>query len=111
MDGFVEEVVKEEVFKVGVVVIGGGDVFEEDGVDNIVIMLYEGNGGFVEFLVVFFGCFLYEYEVLCVGDDFGGIEGLFEVFEELFFVIFEGGGMVNKFEFGGSFDMFFFDVR
>lgn len=111
VDGLVEEVVKEEVLKVGVVAIGGGDVLEEDGADNTATTPHEGNGGLVELPAVLLGRLLHKHEALGVGDDLGGIEGLLEVLEELLLVTLEGGGTANKLELGGSLDTLLLDAR
>ena len=54
VDGFVEEVVEEEVLEVVVGAVGGGDVLEEDGADDAASTPHEGDGGLVELPFVFF---------------------------------------------------------
>jgi hypothetical protein len=54
VDGFVEEVVEEEVLEVVVGAVGGGDVLEEDGADDAASAPHEGDGGLVELPFVFF---------------------------------------------------------
>jgi hypothetical protein len=55
VDGLVEEVVKEEVGKVVVLAVRGGDVLEEDGADDAATTPHEGNGGLVQLPAVLFG--------------------------------------------------------
>jgi len=55
VDGLVEEVVEEEVLKVGVGAVGGRDVLEEDGADDAATTPHEGDGGLVELPAVFLG--------------------------------------------------------
>ena len=55
VDGVVEEVVEEEVLKVGVVAVGLGDVLEEDGADDAATTPHEGNLGLLELPAVLLG--------------------------------------------------------
>jgi hypothetical protein len=54
VDGFVEEVVEEEVLEVVVGAVGGGDVLEEDGADDAASTPHEGDGGLVELPFILF---------------------------------------------------------
>lgn len=47
VDGFVEEVIEEEVLELGVGAVGRGDVFEEDGADDAATAPHEGDFGLV----------------------------------------------------------------
>ena len=55
VDGLVEEVVEEQVLKVGVAAVGVGDVLEEDGADDASTAPHEGNVGLVELPAVLLG--------------------------------------------------------
>lgn len=54
-DGLQEEVIEEQVLKVGVVAVGVGDVLQEDGADNATTAPHEGNGRLVELPAVLLG--------------------------------------------------------
>ena len=55
VDGVVEEVVEEEVLKVGVAAVGLGDVLQEDGTDDATAAPHERNLGLVELPLVLLG--------------------------------------------------------
>jgi hypothetical protein len=55
VDGIVEEVVEEEVLKVGVAAVGLGDVLEEDGADDAATAPHEGDLGLLELPAVVLG--------------------------------------------------------
>lgn len=55
VDGFVEEVVEEEVLQVVVLSVGGGDVLQEDGADDAASAPHEGDGWLVKLPLVLFG--------------------------------------------------------
>lgn len=55
VDGGLEEVVEEEVLKVGLSAVSLGDISKEDGADDAASAPHEGDGGVVELPVVFLG--------------------------------------------------------
>ena len=55
VDGLVEEVVEEQVLKVGVAAVGVGDVLEEDGTDDAATAPHEGDLGLLELPAVVLG--------------------------------------------------------
>ena len=54
VDGLGEEIVEEEVLKIGVVAVGVGNVLEEDRSDDAPTTPHEGDGGLVQLPSVFF---------------------------------------------------------
>ena len=91
VDSLVEEVVEEQVLKVGVGTVGLGDVLQEDGADNASTTPHEGNLGLVELPLVLLGGVLDQHETLSVRDDLGGVEGLLEVVDESLLIAREAG--------------------
>jgi len=55
VDGLLEEVIEQQILKVGVVAVGVGDVLQEDGADNATTAPHESDGGLVELPVVLLG--------------------------------------------------------
>lgn len=55
VDGLGEEVIEQQVLKVGVVAVSVGDVLQEDGADNATTAPHEGNGRLVELPAVLLG--------------------------------------------------------
>jgi hypothetical protein len=95
-DGLGEELIEEQVLKVGVVAVGVGDVLQEDGADNAATAPHEGDGRLVELPVVFLGGVLDEHEALGVGDNLGGIQSLLEVIDEGSLVTLELGSRAGE---------------
>lgn len=54
-DGFVEELVEEEVLKVGVLAVGVGDVLQEDRADDAATTPHKGDGRLVKLPAVLLG--------------------------------------------------------
>jgi hypothetical protein len=92
VNGLVEEVVEEQVLKVGVVAVSVGDVLEEDGADDAASAPHEGNGRLVELPVVLLGGVLDEHEALGVGDNLRSVKGLLKVVDESLLIALELGG-------------------
>lgn len=60
VNGLVEEVVEEQVLKVGVVAVGVGNVLKEDGADDAATAPHEGNGRLVQLPLVLLGGLFWE---------------------------------------------------
>ena len=95
-DGLGEELIEEQVLKVGVVAVGVGDVLQEDGADNAATAPHKGDGRLVELPAILLGGVLNEHEALSIGDNLGGIKGLLEVIDEGSLVTLELGGRARE---------------
>jgi hypothetical protein len=91
VDSLVEEIVEEQVLKVGVGTVSLGDVLQEDGADDASTAPHEGNLGLVELPVVLLGGVLDQHETLSIRDNLGGVKGLLEVVDESLLVAGEAG--------------------
>lgn len=70
--------------------------------DNATTSPHQSDTGVVELPVVLLSSFTHEHESLRVRDDLGGVEGLFEVIDELLLVSLEWGDLRATKDFGGS---------
>ena len=86
MDGLVEEIIVQQIFQRWIVAVRLCDIFQEDGADNAATTPHQSNFRLVQFPLVFLGGVLDEHKTLGVGDDLRCIQGLLQVFEELFSV-------------------------
>lgn len=77
-----EEMVEQQVLKVGVVAVSVGDVLEENGADDAATAPHQSDRRLVQLPVVLLGGILDEHEALSVGNNLGGVQGLLEVIDE-----------------------------
>lgn len=76
----------------------GGYVVEYGGLDDVVIMLNFGDFWKWYCLVILFGCFEDQVEILCIVNDFFSDECVFQSFDcQCFFVYFGRGGVEFSF--------------
>lgn len=89
-NGLEEEGADEQVLEFGVLSVGGGNVGQEDRLDDTSTSPHGSDTGVVEGPVVDLGGLSHEHESLSVRDDLGSVKSLFEVIDELLLVALEG---------------------
>ena len=101
----VEEAIEEQGFNVRIFLVSGGDIAEENGLDqrgervcnqqkglcyphfdNATTAPDTGNTGVVQMPTQLFGGLAHKHEALCIRNDLGSIESLLQVVNELLLV-------------------------
>jgi len=89
VNGLGEEIVEQQILKVGVAAVGIGDVLQKDGSDNATTTPHQSNRWLVQLPLVLLCGILNQHETLGIGDNLGGIQSLLKVGQELFLVSVE----------------------
>jgi hypothetical protein len=79
LDSRLEEVVEQQGLELVVLLEGGGDVGQEDRLDDTTTSPHLGDTGVVQVPTVLLSGLTHEHESLGVRDDLGGVKGLLKV--------------------------------
>lgn len=79
LDGRLEEVIEQQRLELLVLLEGGGDVGQEDRLDDTTSSPHLGDTGVVQVPTVLLSGLTHEHESLGVRDDLGGVKGLLKV--------------------------------